>query len=145
MIKEEEIVHTILQQEDDTQALYELACYYDQQGNTNGARYLAMQLQKRMIPEEMESFVEQYCSFLIEKKQMIRKRLLLLCLLISAILSLIMFILQIHFGIIIFQLISCVIIVYYALKNKMIKHFLIAQESALKPYVNEEVWNHLNS
>ena len=141
---EEQYVKAIIEQEDNTKAIYDLTCFYDLQGNRNGARYLAMQLQKRMLEPSMEPLVEHYCEFLIEKKEMIKKRLLLLCLLFSLIISVLMFVLQIHIGIIVFQFISCMIILFYAMKNRMIKNFLQRQEEALKPYVNEDVWNHLN-
>ena len=141
---EEQYVKAIIEQADNTKAIYDLTCFYDQQGNRNGARYLAMQLQKRMLEPSMEPLVEHYCEFLIEKKEMIKNRLLLLCLLFSLIISVLMFVLQIHIGIIVFQFISCMIILFYAMKNRMIKNFLQRQEEALKPYVNEDVWNHLN-
>ncbi|MEE0830461.1 MAG: hypothetical protein UIM26_03250, partial [Longicatena sp.] len=92
----------------------------------------------------MESLIEHYCEFFIENKDMIKKRLLLLCLIFSLIISAVMFVLLIHIGIIVFQFISCMIILFYAMKNRMIKNFLQRQEEALKPYVNEDVWNHLN-
>lgn len=141
---EEQYVKAILEQEDNTKAIYDLTCLYDQQGNRNGARYLAMQLQKRWLDPSMESLVEHYCEFLSEKKAMIKKRLLLLCLIFSLMISILMFVLQIHIGIIVFQFISCMIILFYAMKNRMIKNFLLRQEEALKPYVNEAVWNHLH-
>ena len=92
---EEQYVKAIIEQADNTKAIYDLTCFYDQQGNRNGARYLAMQLQKRLLEPSMEPLVEQYCEFLIEKKE-------------------------------------------------MIKNFLNRLEEALKPYVNEDVWHHLN-
>ena len=144
MINEEQYVSAVLKQEDNTQALYDLTCFYDQQGNRNGARYLAMQLQKRMISSDMEALVDHYCEFLMEKKAFIRNRLLLLCVIFSALLSVVMLVLKIHPGIIVFQFVSCVIILFYAMKNRMIKNFICRQEDALKPYVNAQVWEHLN-
>ena len=141
---EEQYVKAILEQEDNTKALYDLTCFYDQQGNRNGARYLAMQLQTRWLEPYMEPLIEQYCEFLIEKKQTIRNKLMLLCFIFSLMISILMFILQIHIGIIVFQFISCMIILFYAMKNRMIKNFLVRQEEALKPYVNEEVWNYFH-
>ena len=141
---EEQYVKAILEQEDNTKALYDLTCFYDQQGNRNGARYLAMQLQTRWLDSYMEPLIEQYCEFLIEKKQTIRNKLMLLCFIFSLMISILMFILQIHIGIIVFQFISCMIILFYAMKNRMIKNFLVRQEEALKPYVNEEVWNYFH-
>lgn len=141
---EEQYVQSMIETQDATQALYDLACFYDQNGNRNGARYIAMQLQKRMIDPSMVAFVDEYCDFLIEKKQMIHRKLLLLCMIFSLLLSIVMFILQIHVGIIVFQFISCMIILYYALKNKMIQNFIHRQEEALKPYVHEKVWEYFH-
>ena len=53
-----------------------------------------------------------------------------------------MFIIKIHIGIIGFQFISCIIILYYALKKHMVQNFLMKQEEALKPYVHEQVWDY---
>ena len=103
-----------------------------------------MQLQTRWLDSYMEPLIEQYCEFLIEKKQTIRNKLMLLCFIFSLMISILMFILQIHIGIIVFQFISCMIILFYAMKNRMIKNFLVRQEEALKPYVNEEVWNYFH-
>ena len=82
---EEQYVKAILEQEDNTKALYDLTCFYDQQGNRDGARYLAMQLQTRWLDSYMEPLIEQYCEFLIEKKQTIRNKLMLLCFIFSVI------------------------------------------------------------
>lgn len=145
MIKDEAYyVKAVLEGEEETQSLYELACFYDESGNTNGARYLAMQLQKRMVPESMDAFIDRYCDFLIEKKKMIHQKLLMLCIVFSLLLSAVFLLLSIHIGLILFQAVSVVILLYYALKTRMVQNFLIKQEEALKPYVNEEVLKKLD-